>query len=47
MYSFLRAGKQKTLNFEEAAADLIARMHADNCKVTLAYVTVEKFTYQN
>ena len=37
MYSFLRVGKRKKkLNFEEAAADLIVRMHADDLEVTLA-----------
>ena len=34
-------------DFEEAAADLIVRMHADDRGLTLVYVTVEKFTYQN
>ena len=48
MYSFLRVGKRKkTLNSEEAATDLIVRMHADDREVPLAQVTVEKFAYQN
>ena len=35
----LSSRMKKTLNFEETVADLIVRMHADNRKVTLAYVT--------
>ena len=42
-----RTKTKKTLNFKEAAADLIVRMHADDHEATLAKVTAEKFTYQN